>query len=68
VLRSATAVNAQILQRSDELGCIAPGALADLLLIAGNPLQDIAVLGRAEQSLELIMRNGDIVKNTLAAA
>ena len=68
VLRSATSVNAQILQRSGELGCIAPGALADLVLVDGNPLRDISVLGRAEQTLGLIMRNGAIVKNTLAVA
>jgi imidazolonepropionase-like amidohydrolase len=66
VLRSATAVNAEILQRSGELGCIAPGALADLIVIDGNPLDDISLLGRSESTINLIMRNGEIVKNNLA--
>ena len=67
VLRSATAINAEILQRSGELGCIAPGALADLLVVDGNPLEDISLLGRSESTLSMIMRNGVIVKNTLGA-
>jgi imidazolonepropionase-like amidohydrolase len=66
VLHSATAINAEILQRSGDLGCVAPGALADLLVIDGNPLEDISLLGRADGAIRLIMRNGDVVKNTLA--
>jgi imidazolonepropionase-like amidohydrolase len=67
VLRSATSVNADILQRSGELGCIAPGALADLIVVDGNPLQDIALLGDADRNIPLIMRNGKLVKNRLSA-
>ena len=40
VLRSATSVNAEILQKSGELGCVAPGAFADLLVLEGDPLAD----------------------------
>jgi imidazolonepropionase-like amidohydrolase len=66
VLRSATSVNAEILQRSGELGCIAPGALADLLVLQGNPLEDISLLERADTSIALIMRNGEVVRSNLA--
>lgn len=44
VLHSATAVNAAILMRDGELGCVAEGALADLIVVDGNPLEDLAVL------------------------
>lgn len=42
-LRSVTSVNARLLRR-DDLGRIAPGAVADLLLLDGNPLEDPDVL------------------------
>jgi imidazolonepropionase-like amidohydrolase len=68
VLRSATSVNAEILQQPGALGCIAPGAFADLLVLDGSPLEDISIFERAETSVALIMRNGEIVKNALAVS
>jgi len=44
ILRAATSVNAEILQMQGRLGVIKPGALADLLLVAGDPLKDISLL------------------------
>ena len=44
ILRSATAVNAELLQEKGMLGVIAEGAHADLLVIDGNPLADLGVL------------------------
>ena len=41
VLRSATLVNADLLGRSGELGVVSPGAYGDLLLVSGNPLEDL---------------------------
>ena len=43
VLRSATSVNAEILQKPGELGCVAEGALADLIVIDGNPLKNLGL-------------------------
>jgi len=60
VLRSATLVNADLIGRADELGVVAPGAYADLLVVEGNPLEDLAVLTRHEQSIRMIVRNGEI--------
>ena len=60
VLRSATLVNADLLGRTGDLGVIAPGATADLLLVDGDPLEDLTVLTRA-QNLRLVMRGGEIV-------
>jgi imidazolonepropionase-like amidohydrolase len=47
VLRSACTVNAELLGQTGNLGCIREGAIADLLVVDGNPLEDISVLGAA---------------------
>ena len=62
VLLSATRVNAEILGQTGRLGIIAPGALADLIAVAGNPLADLGLLQNQGQQLTLIMKNGAIVK------
>ena len=65
VIRSATLVNAELLNRTGELGVIAPGALADLLVVDGNPLDDLNVLQEQGKHLSLIMKGGKIYKQTL---
>jgi imidazolonepropionase-like amidohydrolase len=65
VLRSATSVNATLLGRDGELGVIAENARADLLLLDGNPLQDISVFERSAQTLRLIMKDGVIYKDNV---
>lgn len=59
VLRSATLVNAEILQREGELGEIVPGALADLLVVDGDPLSDLSVLQEQGKHLLLVMKGGE---------
>lgn len=68
VLRSATSVNAEILQMSGELGCIRPGALADLVAFDGDPLRDISILSRPKETLRLIVKDGAIYRNDLGTA
>lgn len=65
-LRSATLVNAELLGRSGELGELAVGAKADLLVVRGNPLEDIACLTQDGEFLDLVMRDGIIFKDALA--
>ncbi len=65
VIRSATRVNAEILGRAGELGIVAVGALADLLVVDGDPLQDVALLADPESSLQLIMKGGRVVRDRL---
>jgi imidazolonepropionase-like amidohydrolase len=65
VLRSATLVAAEILHRSGELGVVAPGARADLLVIDGNPLDDIGVLVGQGDHLVAIMKGGRWVTSRL---
>jgi imidazolonepropionase-like amidohydrolase len=62
VLLSATRVNAEILGQTDRLGVIAPGALADLIAIDGNPLEDLGLLQEQGRHISLIVKNGAVVK------
>ncbi|MFY9830727.1 MAG: amidohydrolase family protein [Rhodoplanes sp.] len=65
IVRSATSVNAELLMQKGELGTVAPGAYADLLVVEGDPLADIKVLVNPHQTLKLIMKGGVIYKNEL---
>jgi imidazolonepropionase-like amidohydrolase len=64
VLRAATSVNAEILQKSGELGRIAPAAFADLLLLDSNPLQDLGLF-RDPARIPVVMKAGEFVRNAL---
>ncbi|MXU64312.1 metal-dependent hydrolase family protein [Oceanomicrobium pacificus] len=73
ILRQATSKSAELLKLSGprnpypgDLGVIAEGAYADLLLIDGNPLQDMSVMTEYEERFDLIMKDGVIYKDTLA--
>jgi imidazolonepropionase-like amidohydrolase len=65
ILRSATSVNAALLNMTGELGVVAPGACADLLVIDGNPFHDLTVMERHER-IVAIMKGGEFVKNSLS--
>ena len=65
ILRSATAVNAELLGKTGELGVIAPGALADLVVVDGDPLQDLTLLQHEGRHCPLIIKAGKIFKDTL---
>ena len=64
-LRSATTVAADIVRRRGRLGVIAPGAIADLLVVDGDPLRDIGVLAGQGQRLQAIVKDGRFMKNEL---
>jgi imidazolonepropionase-like amidohydrolase len=65
VLRSATSMNAEILMLENELGCIKPGAFADILVVDGDPIADARVLGHSGETLDVIMAAGRLHKNRL---
>jgi imidazolonepropionase-like amidohydrolase len=65
ILRSATLVGAQLLRMEGQVGTIAPGAYADLLVVNGNPLEDVGLLARPEESLLLIMKAGQVYRDSL---
>lgn len=65
IIRSATRINAELLMRGGNLGVIAPGAYADLLVVDGDPLQDVRVMTDPQKNLKLIMKDGVLYKNEL---
>lgn len=71
-LRMATSVNAELLNLSNlrnpypgKLGVIEKDAFADLLVVDGNPLDDIRLIENPEKNLVAIMKDGVLHKNTL---
>ncbi len=65
IVRAATTVAAQVLRQEGRLGCLEPGAFADLILVDGDPLQDLSLLGGQGRHLSAIMKDGRFHKNTL---
>ncbi len=65
VIQSATQTNAELFNMTGEIGVIAPGALADLLVIEGNPLKDLNLLQEQGRFMSVIMQGGKFVKNEL---
>lgn len=65
VLRSATSINAELLQQSGNLGCISPGAHADLLVLNGNPFKDLTLFQDAERNIPVVMKGGRFIRNVL---
>ena len=71
VLNQATAQSAEIIRMSGQLnrhgnfGEIREGWVADLLLINGEPLEDLSIFGDPQQALALIMKDGEIVRSSL---
>jgi len=64
-LRSATSINAEIMQKSGDVGCIAPGAYADLIAIEGNPLNNIHLMAQPEENFSMIMKGGAFVRRRI---
>jgi imidazolonepropionase-like amidohydrolase len=62
IIRSATTVNAELLNRCGELGVIAPDARADLIVVDGDPLADISLLEGQGEHLTHIMKDGVFYK------
>ncbi len=64
VLRSATSINAEILQMTGKLGCITVDAYADIIAVKGNPLDDLSLFTNAENNIPLIIKAGKTARNT----
>jgi imidazolonepropionase-like amidohydrolase len=71
-LAMATGTNAELLAMSGKrnpypgkLGLIEEGALADLLLVDGNPIEDLKLIEDPAKNFVVIMKDGKIYKNTL---
>lgn len=62
---ASTKTNAELVRREKDLGTIEGGKLADLILIDGNPLEDISVLQLYQEKITMIMKEGSLYKNLL---
>ncbi|PTW62925.1 imidazolonepropionase-like amidohydrolase [Breoghania corrubedonensis] len=65
IIRSATTIAAKVLRKEGELGCLKPGAFADLLLIDGDPTKNLELFGDQGRHMAAIMKAGRFHKNTL---
>jgi imidazolonepropionase-like amidohydrolase len=72
ILKMATSTNAQLLAMCGprnpypkKLGVIEEGAFADILLVEGNPLEDLKILTDYDKNIVLIVKDGKVYKNSL---
>ncbi|MBY6223790.1 metal-dependent hydrolase family protein [Ferrimonas balearica] len=73
VMKMVTSDNAELLQMAGprnpypqgQLGVIAEGAHADIILVDGNPLEKLDLIADPEQNFDLIMKGGKIFKENL---
>jgi imidazolonepropionase-like amidohydrolase len=66
VIRQATLVGAKILRQEGKLGVIEPGAMADLIVVDGNPLKKLELFLDQGAHIPAIMQGGRFHKNKLA--
>lgn len=60
-IQAATSRAAEMLDMKDEIGVLAPGAYADVIAVAGDPLKDISEL----EKVKFVMHDGSVFKNEL---
>ncbi len=63
-IRAATVVAAELIDADDELGRLAPGFLADIIAVPGDPFSDI----HTTQDVRFVMKNGQIYTSSATAA
>lgn len=61
ILKSATSVAGNLLGKAGELGVVAEGAIADVILLNGNPIEDLSVFDSAGSNVETVIKNGEII-------
>jgi imidazolonepropionase-like amidohydrolase len=66
ILRAATLTAARLLRMEGQIGIIAAGAYADLLIVDGNPLEDSGILADPDTHVQLIMKAGEIYRDRLS--
>ena len=65
VIRSATTIAAEVIRRPGKLGCVAPGAWADLIVVDDDPLRDVTLLEGQGAHMPVIMKGGAFHKMRL---
>src|SRR5690606_8334864 len=72
-LRMLTSGNASLFEmagerntyRGGKLGVIAEGAWADMILVDGDPIDDLSLIADPDTNFKVIVKNGQVVKNSL---
>lgn len=64
-ITAATQTGSEVLGISGEVGTIEAGKLADLLVVDGNPIEDIRIL-QDSTKIKLVMKGGEILKSTIS--
>ena len=65
IVRAATTDAARLIQMEGKLGVVAPGAHADVLVLEGDPLEDVSVLTTPDKHLKLLMKAGQVFVDEL---
>ena len=68
VIRSATVHAADLIGMAGEIGAVAVGAFADLLIVDGDPLDDLSLLAGQGRHMPVIMQGGRLVKDRTEAS
>ena len=67
IIQSATIIGAEVVGMQGQVGRVVEGYRADLLLVDGNPFDDLSLFQNQGAHIPVIMKDGQIVKNSLAA-
>ena len=62
ILMAATKTNSELLLMADKIGTLEAGKFADVIVVKGNPLEDIKVMCHAE-NVKMVIQDGRIVKD-----
>jgi imidazolonepropionase-like amidohydrolase len=65
IIRSATTIGAEVLRMPGKVGTLQAGAFADVIVVDGDPLKNLALLTDQGKHLSLIMKGGSLHKNRL---
>jgi imidazolonepropionase-like amidohydrolase len=68
ILRSVTEIGARLCRLEGEVGVVAKGARANFVVVDGDPLADVTLLGRPAETLRAVLKDGRIVRGSLAEA
>lgn len=62
IIQAATKTNSELILMKDKVGTLEEGKLADVILVSGNPLDDIKIMCNAE-NVKMVIQDGNIVKD-----
>lgn len=67
IVQGATIEAARLMRQQGRIGELVPGAFADLLVVDGDPTQELSMLAEPARGIRLLMQGGRVVRDTLGA-